>query len=125
VVFENGSYLDYNFSGCFANALGDTSPTGCGAAAALYDDCAHLACRGCKPIQSQADYSRYYACFKEPGVATVCVSELASFNAKCGDYFSPSPSNPVEICQRGVPELIALFCTALPDGGDDAGDAGD
>lgn len=125
VYFENDTYQEPNYTGCWANALGDISPTGCGAAAGFYDHCGHLACAGCKPLDTREAVDAFFACFRQPGVADVCTSARDNFNEKCSDYFAQSPDNPVEICAGTVPEIIALFCTAPPDGGDAGDDAGD
>jgi hypothetical protein len=130
IFFENRSYSDLNYAGCLANALGDTTPTGCGASRGIIEDCARRACRGCYPITGQTTLDAFSACRVSPGVTPVCASELASFLVKCGDHLEPGPSDPTRICNSEgksidivIRTYLTLWCSEPQDGGADAGDA--
>jgi hypothetical protein len=131
VRFADRSYSERNFPGCAANALGETGDSGCGAAEALYEDCRRLACRGCLPIATQADYNALVSCGDRPEANKICASYNASRNVKCGVHLDLAPNDPVTVCigtgmgsAQYYRDLLALWCMPKPEGGLDGGDAG-
>ncbi len=83
IYFENGSYTETNFYGCIALAQNDLSISACGANSAIYDDCAHIACRSCLPITSTARYRQFVDCFQQKETDAICANELAKFKQRC------------------------------------------
>lgn len=131
VLFEGG-YFNANYSGCYANALGDLSANGCGAASARLSDCATRACRSCLPAANQEAYERFHACSNRKEIAKICATEIASFNVKCADHLEPAvPGDPLYPCvgsptatdEEFYESYLTLFCTPEVDAGVDAGDA--
>ncbi|MBS2011631.1 MAG: hypothetical protein JST00_01860 [Deltaproteobacteria bacterium] len=128
VIFANGSYFEENFAGCVANALGDRSKDGCGAAQAQFEECRRDACRGCLPIVTQEDYDAFATCGRKRDLAKVCAEPLARIDVACAAHLDPKPDDPVWPC-LGVglggaayfEAYVSLFCTAAPP--PDAGDA--
>lgn len=134
LVIYDGNYFNANVPGCVANALGDLSAGGCGAAMARLIDCASQACRSCLPIADQAGYDRFDACWDEKEVGTICAEDIARYNVKCAGHTKPEPADPTYLCYGvGLPSdeayyesYVSMFCTPETDGGLDGGaDASD
>jgi hypothetical protein len=129
VIFENNSYFEENFAGCIANALGDRSQQGCGAAQAQFEECRRAACRGCMPILTQEDYDDFAKCGARKDIGKICAAQIANINVKCAGHLDPAPDDPIIPCmglgltgEQYFERYVSLFC--MPDPGD-AGDAGD
>lgn len=127
VVYEGG-YSNTNFAGCVANALGDLSPDGCGAAMARVVDCASHACRSCLPVTTQDEYDRFDACSDEKKVGDICAEDIARMNVKCAGHTKADQASPTYPCyavglsnEAYVEHFVSLFCTVPTDGGLDAG----
>lgn len=121
VVLEGG-YLDPNVTGCIANALGDLSDDGCGAAHGRLRHCGERACRGCFPVADAKAHEAFEACVARDEAARICVDELASYRAKCAGHTQPQPDDPTYPC-LGIGltraalfrDYVTAFCTADAD----------
>lgn len=125
VVFEGG-YLDPNVTGCIANALGDLSDDGCGAARGRLRHCGERACRGCFPVSDAKAYEAFEACVARDDAAKICADDLAGYRAKCAGHVDPRPDDPTYPC-LGVGltrdalfrDYVTAFCTAEADAATD------
>lgn len=128
VVFEGG-YFNLNVTGCVANALGDLSDEGCGAARGRLRHCGERSCRGCLPVSDTTSYQAFEACIVRDEAAKICDEELAAYTAKCAGHLDPKPTDPTYPCFGvGLSEealfryYLTAFCTAEVDAGDAATD---
>lgn len=126
ISFANNNYWELNFVGCIANALGDTSVSGCGAAYGQGDDCARVSCSGCLPIESQAGVYELRACMDAKEISKFCALEFNLFGVRCGALSDTSPDNPINTCKNdySVRDYVTMWCGSPADAGTDAGDSG-
>lgn len=126
VVYREDNYRLVNFGGCMGNRTNQTGADGCGAAAALFDQCRTRSCHSCMPAVGDEGLAALGRCANDAQGSTFCAAEANRLARACNNALSPEPpEDPYEFCNRSTEGYIRLFCTALPDGGDAGFDAAD
>jgi hypothetical protein len=92
VWHEQMRYWTVNVAGCIAQADGDVSATGCGAAYAAAIACRQASCNACWQAQgTSATFQQFSDCESQAGVTT-CQTYAQAVPAKCGDLKTTAAS---------------------------------
>lgn len=127
VWFRKNMYSETNIPGCVAQQLKEPpSGEGCGAADGKFDDCARLACAGCRTEDTETARTALFDCLRDRAVDAVCAADLSRVNVACAEHIDPPPGDPTNLCFRTTASeafdsfalrYIQHWCGPPPDGG--------
>lgn len=114
VWHEQMKYWTVNVAGCIAQAMGDPSGSGCGAAYGDAIQCRQASCNACWVAQgTTATFQQFSDCETMAG-STTCQTYASAVPAKCGDL----SKTPASVCmpsssadaQQAFMQIAPLFC---------------
>ncbi len=114
VWHEHDAYWTVNVAGCIANAMGDPSANGCGAAYAAAISCRQQSCNACWAAQgTTATFQEFATCEQQAGSST-CSTYASAVPTACGDLATSAAG----VCmpqsgataQTAFMQVAPLFC---------------
>jgi hypothetical protein len=114
VWHEQERYWTVNVAGCIAQATGDASPTGCGAAYAAAIACRQASCDACwAGVGTTSTFQQFNDCEQQAGQST-CQTYAAAVPDKCGDLTKSAASvcmpSTSATAQEAFMQIAPLFC---------------
>jgi hypothetical protein len=114
VWHENDAYWTVNIAGCIANAMGDPSANGCGAAYSAAIACRQQSCNACWAAQgTTATFSEFSTCEQQAGSST-CSMYADAVQPACGDLATSAAGvcmpNSSATAQGAFMQVAPLFC---------------
>lgn len=114
VWHEHQAYWTVNVAGCIANAMGDPSASGCGAAYSAAIACRQQSCNACWAAQgTTATFQQFATCEQQAGSST-CGTYASAVPTACGDLTTSAAG----VCmpqsgasaQAAYMQVAPLFC---------------
>jgi hypothetical protein len=114
VWHEQMKYWTVNVAGCIAQATGDVTPSGCGAAYAAAIACRQASCNACWQAQgTSASFQQFSDCESQAGTTT-CQTYAQAVPTKCGDLKTTAASvcmpSSSATAKDAFMQIAPLFC---------------
>lgn len=114
VWHEHEAYWTVNIAGCIANAMGDATGTGCGAAYSAAIACRQQSCNACWAAQGTTTTFQQFATCEQQAGSSTCSTFANAVPTACGDI----GTSPAGVCmpqsgataQEAYMQVAPLFC---------------